>query len=186
KTARQQDASLCPNCFALVPAVGSAAPPALHCERGLIEGAGYRVEVSDAGLVPWLRIDTPRAVLFDGREPGRYLTKLGLVLLVAALAMYSTGNGDPQRRRDIVDDARAALETNVARGAPASYLGALWRLTLEDRREDEDIVAGLAEQIARCFDGSLALGFLSTLLPPLMDEVWTPEALCRLRVLVAG
>jgi len=105
--------------------------------------------------------------------------------LVAALAAHTKGHGDPAVRAEILDEVCTALEMSAARGGPASYLGAVRRLALEDGSEGEDVVVLLVDQIARCFDGGLALAFLSTLLAPLPDEVWTPEAHRRLRVLVA-
>ena len=56
-------------------------------------GGGYVVEVQARGLVPRLRLETPRGVLFRGREPGRRLTRRGRLWawvgppLVAAVAV---------------------------------------------------------------------------------------------------
>src|SRR5262249_41735377 len=86
-------ASLCPHCYALVPPCEEAAPAELSVWRGRLSARGYRVEVSDAGLVPRLEIETPGGMLYRGREPGKGLTpKAALVLLagppvVAALAL---------------------------------------------------------------------------------------------------
>jgi hypothetical protein len=261
--ARAQGASVCPHCFAPVPAAASAVPPVLTVERGLIEANGYRVEVSDDGFVPRLEMETPRAVLYEGREPGRHLTKLGMLFLfvgpllaaavllavvpvelpvshlivaglfggmallvsgmvllagnpeagpldrviddawdhlvpllldenltpadqafVAALAVASRGHGDADTRGGAVVDARAALEKAVVLGAPASYLGAVWRLALDD--DDADALPRLADQAYRAFDGGLPLGYLATLLADLDGDEWTPAARSRLRVLLAA
>jgi hypothetical protein len=89
----QQRASLCPHCYALVPPREEAAPAELSVWRGRLSARGYRVEVSDAGLVPRLEIETPAGMLYRGREPGKGLTRKGALLVlsgppvVAALAL---------------------------------------------------------------------------------------------------
>jgi hypothetical protein len=84
--ARREQASLCPHCFRSVPATEAPAPEPLQLGEQHLEGQGYRLDLSERGLVPTLRIETPSEILYAGREPHRRLTRLGgLVLLVAPL-----------------------------------------------------------------------------------------------------
>jgi hypothetical protein len=263
--ARQQRASLCPHCFALVPGLGEPLLPELHCTGGLIEGGGYRVELSADGLTPRLEIDTPGGMLYDGVEPGRRVTKfgamlilagplflltgilavlpvdwpvprfippaltgglglvvLGLILLagnpsrslldraidlawtrlvpplldkgltpqdqafVAALALQSIGPGDGDARAPLVDEVRDAFEEAVTAGAPASYLGAIWALIVQDLPETTEVVPRMVEQLARCFDGSIPLDFATTFLGSPESDRWTSVDLRRARVLVCA
>jgi hypothetical protein len=259
--ASQQRASLCPHCFALVPAVLEPLPSELHVERGLIEGDGYRVEMSRAGLSAWLELETPGGIVYEGGEPGRPITKLaallyfalplavltimlpllpiplpvpgpllalltGGVLLVvlgviflagnwhegpldpvlnmawtelvprlledrpapadqafiAGLALRSIGQGDLEVREEIVQEARQGFEDV---NAAASYLGAMWRLTVEDA-DDWSATPWLADQAAQCFNGNKTLGLLTTLLAPFESEQWTDGRLRHLRVLMCA
>jgi hypothetical protein len=267
REARDGQASLCPHCFALVPVPERRLPPTLACEHDLIEGEGYRVETSDNGLMPTLEIEIPNATVYDGREPGRLLTRAGAFLLfalpllmlailllvlplgldiawyvpglavgglffvvvgmiflsgeqpndplnrvidhawrklvptllemglarddhafLAGLAQCSIGHGDIAGRADALEQVRAAMDKVVAEGpVPASFLGAVWRLTIEDAAEDEegqDTLPVLAGQADRCFDGGLPLSFLTTLLAPLENETWSVADERRLRVLL--
>jgi hypothetical protein len=84
--AARAGASLCPHCFAQVPVAQERAPLPVRFRRDGWSADGYRVEVSEGGLVPRVEIATPRAVVLRGREPGRRLTrKGGLVLLAGPL-----------------------------------------------------------------------------------------------------
>jgi hypothetical protein len=91
--ARQQHASLCPHCFALVPVRDTTPPAPLSVWRGRLSARGYRVEVTDEGLVPWLEIETPEGMIYRDSEPGRRLTRKGATLflvgppVVAALVL---------------------------------------------------------------------------------------------------
>jgi hypothetical protein len=86
REAVRQKGSLCPECLAVVPLPPERFPAAddvrpLPVSHGRLAGDGYGVEVTEGGLYPRLRIETPRDVLFNGREPGGRLT------LRAALAL---------------------------------------------------------------------------------------------------
>jgi hypothetical protein len=81
--AKDLKASLCPHCFAHVPVPLEPAKLQLEIEPDSIEGAGYRVEIADGGIVPRLEIETPTGLVFDGAEPGRRLTKGGAILIFA-------------------------------------------------------------------------------------------------------
>jgi len=81
--AKQRGESLCPHCYALVPVPEEVVPRALNESHGRLSLDGYSVEVSEAGLIPRLTIETPHAVVYRGREPGRWLTRQGAILLLA-------------------------------------------------------------------------------------------------------
>jgi hypothetical protein len=81
--ARQQTASLCPRCFALVPARAAVVPRALNESHGRLSLEGYRAEVSERGLVSRLVLESPAGRIYDGPEPGRWLTRKGATLLLA-------------------------------------------------------------------------------------------------------
>ena len=81
--ARQRRASLCPRCFALVPLPEENVPRPLNQSRGRLSWGNYRVEVSERGLVPYLSIEVQGKILFQGREPNRWLTRKGATLLLA-------------------------------------------------------------------------------------------------------
>jgi hypothetical protein len=83
--AQRRRVSLCPHCYAVVVPRQEPPPAELSVWRGRLSGRGYRVEVSDAGLVPWLEIETPGRVLFRGTEPPPRLTRKGALLLLAGI-----------------------------------------------------------------------------------------------------
>lgn len=75
--------SLCPHCFAHVPAPLELPVRPLNVWRGRVSGRGYRVEVSDNSLLSRLDVETPRRVLFRGREPQPRLTQQGATVVFA-------------------------------------------------------------------------------------------------------
>lgn len=79
--AKRQRASLCPSCYTAVPVPPLPRAKPLQCDDGTLEGHGYRLTVSDRGIRPRLTIETPRGILHHGGEPGRPLTRLGIVLV---------------------------------------------------------------------------------------------------------
>lgn len=92
--ARRKHASLCPHCFHQVPVPEVPALPTLTFVGDRLEGDGYRVEISEGGLVPWLEIQTPRGIVYEGGEPDRRLTRNGallfFVLPIAVVAFLLT------------------------------------------------------------------------------------------------
>jgi hypothetical protein len=81
--AAHHHASLCPHCYALVPAPKEIIPRPLNQSHGRLSLADYCVEVSEQDWVPRLRIETPDGLLYDGREPGRWLTPKGTLFALA-------------------------------------------------------------------------------------------------------
>jgi len=81
---RTLNASLCPHCCSPVPIAEPPAIEPLQLEDSRLEGYGYTLELSERWFVPSLRIESPDKILFHGREPGRGLTRLGAMVLLAA------------------------------------------------------------------------------------------------------
>ncbi len=91
KQAARQGASLCPGCSALVTPVASRQPLTASWRRQGWAAPGYRVEVSDRGLVPRLEIETPEMMLYRGGEPGRRLTRKGALLVLTLPLLVAAG-----------------------------------------------------------------------------------------------
>jgi hypothetical protein len=81
--ARQEHASCCPWCYALVPVPREAPAHELILRRGRLSARGYSVEVSERGLRPILDVRTPGRLIYRGPEPERGLTARGLALLLS-------------------------------------------------------------------------------------------------------
>src|SRR5439155_904069 len=159
-------ASLCPDCYALVPVPPEAPRLPLNVWRGRVSLRGYRVEVADDGLFTHLEIETPAGV--ERRlEPGRWLTRRGAAVLLA---------GPPV----------ALAEKAVAAGGEAvERLADLRRLAIHDAaREGEDPVPLVVAEVARCFEGRLSFAYAERLLEGWESDWWTPANLARLRVLL--
>jgi hypothetical protein len=75
--AAEENASLCPRCFALVPRPREVPPFVINHRQGRLSARGYAVEVSEKGLRTFLEVRTPGGVLYRGCEPGRWLTRRG-------------------------------------------------------------------------------------------------------------
>jgi hypothetical protein len=75
--------SLCPACFAFVPMPRPVPPPVVNCWRGRLSAHGYRLELSENGLLGRLEMVTPDRVLYHGDEPGLRLTVRGALWLYA-------------------------------------------------------------------------------------------------------
>jgi hypothetical protein len=82
--AQQRLGTLCPRCFALVPVPDEVLPGPLNRSHGRLSLNGYCVEVSTLGWTSTLTLETPRSVLYRGREPGQWLTVRAAGLLWAA------------------------------------------------------------------------------------------------------
>jgi hypothetical protein len=80
-------ATLCPHCFAALAIEPATLVQPLTLEPPFLKGYGYHLEVSERGLMPSLRIESPDAILFRGREPGRGLTRIGGILLLVIVLM---------------------------------------------------------------------------------------------------
>lgn len=81
-TARLRQASVCPHCFALVPAQKEAAVHPLAVSRGRLAAGGYRVEVFERTLRSRLEIEMPGGLVYRGPEPGRGWNRRGAVTLL--------------------------------------------------------------------------------------------------------
>ncbi len=79
--AREQHATLCPYCYALVPQPTRALPTPVIVGSGRVDGGGFRVDLSDRYLYTRLVVTTPDATLFAGPDPKCALTRRGAVLL---------------------------------------------------------------------------------------------------------
>jgi hypothetical protein len=79
--ALEQNASLCPNCYALAPLPIQATPTPVVVGSGRVDGGGYRVDLADRYLYTGLLVETPQIKLFSGPDPGRALTRRGATLL---------------------------------------------------------------------------------------------------------
>jgi hypothetical protein len=79
--AAQNRATLCPRCFVEVPMSALPDPPALSLDADGLEGAGFRVSLSERGIFSAVEIETP-AESIRAREPGNRLTRNGALVVV--------------------------------------------------------------------------------------------------------
>ena len=79
--ATEQHATLCPQCFALVPQASQALTSTVLISAGQVEAGRYRVGLNEGYLINHLLVETPEATLHFGPEPGHTLTRRGAVLL---------------------------------------------------------------------------------------------------------
>jgi hypothetical protein len=79
--ARRQGGSLCPHCFGLLAIAEEPPVVPVTVSFGRVAAGGYRVEVSERGLVPQLSIETPRSVIYHGPEGSQRWTRRGTLLL---------------------------------------------------------------------------------------------------------
>jgi hypothetical protein len=83
--AKAGQTSVCPHCYHFVPCEQPPTPEPLRAHGNVLEGFGYRLELGEqAGLLPTLHIESPNEVLYTGREPGRWLTRLAAIALICA------------------------------------------------------------------------------------------------------
>ncbi len=87
---KMRTATLCPACCAAIPIDDPPVVQPLSLEPARLYGYGYDLEVSERGLVPSLRIETPDAIIYRGREPGRGLTRLGAAVLLIVPFIVAT------------------------------------------------------------------------------------------------
>src|SRR5262249_27569258 len=80
--AQARDTGLCPHCWGFVTPLELRVPEPLVLDDEVLEGGGYRLLVSDRGMVPTLRVEPPEDLLYNGREPGRGLSALGRLVIV--------------------------------------------------------------------------------------------------------
>jgi hypothetical protein len=79
--ATEQHGSLCPHCYALVPMPEQMPPAALSLSHGRLSAGGYRVEICEKGLFPYLEIATPGSAVSRLPLPGPRLTPQGAMIL---------------------------------------------------------------------------------------------------------
>ncbi len=80
--AHAQHASLCPHCFQNIPMGPRKPPEQLTSTSRRLTGFGYRIEVYDSFFLPRLDIETPTEYAHRGHEPGRGLSRGGMLLLL--------------------------------------------------------------------------------------------------------
>jgi hypothetical protein len=76
--------SLCPHCFAQVPAPLEAPVRPLNRWHGRLSARGYRVEVRDGGVLARVEIETPATAEAERQETEKHLTRQGAMMLVSA------------------------------------------------------------------------------------------------------
>jgi hypothetical protein len=85
-----QHAACCPWCYGLVAVPREVPPLRLNLYRGRLSGGGYRVEVSERGLLTSLDMVTPEKRLYRGREQGQLLTQRGaMIFFVGPLVLLA-------------------------------------------------------------------------------------------------
>lgn len=87
KAAQQRHASLCPYCYAQTPVPELPPLPPLTFGPTTLAGAGFRLKLSERGFFPRMDIDGPEGELYSGREPGRALTRKGIILALIVPAV---------------------------------------------------------------------------------------------------
>jgi hypothetical protein len=79
--ADEHHASLCPHCYAAVPMPEQTPPARVSLSHGRLSAAGYRVEICESGLFPFMEIETPGSPPARSPLPGPRLTRQGTMLL---------------------------------------------------------------------------------------------------------
>jgi hypothetical protein len=93
--ARETHASLCPECYALVPVPRELPPFFVNVYNGRLSARGYRVEIDERGLRSLLEVEVPAGLVLRGPEPRRRWTRRGatayltgpIVLLALAISV---------------------------------------------------------------------------------------------------
>ena len=79
--AGHEHATVCPRCFHLEPVPEPDELEPLAWEAGEYLGHGYRLSASERGPIPAITITAEEEIVYSGREPGRWLTRLGAALV---------------------------------------------------------------------------------------------------------
>src|SRR5439155_23118575 len=85
--ARHKRVCLCPYCYGLIPVKEVEVPAPLTFTDDSLEGAGYRIEVTENWLFPRLTIAGPKGEIVAGREPAPFLTRNGALALLFAIVV---------------------------------------------------------------------------------------------------
>jgi len=116
--AREQNASLCPHCFALAPQPSEAPPLEINVRPRQLSAGGYAVEITTKGIWNTLEVRARGRALFHGREGAWFFTRRGAMLLLAgpwvvlAMAMaFAWGGGGAAPVVTVAVIAGAALLT---------------------------------------------------------------------------
>jgi hypothetical protein len=262
--AAEHHSSLCPHCYALVPAPLETPVRPLNRWHGRLSAGGYRIEVTDRGMLSRVEVETPATAHAERQETEKHLTRQGAMILVstpfvvfalivacgliesgmaplwpvlillavagglalavrsrwpvppppddraldhawshlvprlhadgfsredsafvASLALSSTGLGHRRVREAPLKQMLTLTEKAVAAGkGPVEHLAALRRLAVNDAAQHHDPVPLVAEQIGRCFEGKLPLGFAEQLLDQWQSDWWSRGNLLRLHMLL--
>lgn len=86
--AAEKHAACCPWCFELVPVPREVPPLRLNLYHGRLSAGGYRVEVSEKGLLTFLEIVTPEKRIYRGSERGQLLTQRGAMFSFVAPLVF--------------------------------------------------------------------------------------------------
>lgn len=79
--AEEQNATLCPHCYAVTPQPAHAVPESVVIASGRVDGGEYRLDLSERYVYSRLVIESQESTLFAGPEPDRALTRRGAILL---------------------------------------------------------------------------------------------------------
>src|SRR5262249_34302512 len=80
----EQNGTLCPHCYSLVPMPEQVPPATVSLSHGRLSANGYRVEVQESGLVPRLEIAMPGAAVSRLPLPGPRMTRRAAMLCIIA------------------------------------------------------------------------------------------------------
>jgi hypothetical protein len=183
--ARDEHASRCPWCFALVPVPHEAEPAFVNQYRGRLSARGYRVEIDEGRQRTLLEVEKPDRLLVHGSEPGHRWTAraastfftapfvlLGLALAVGLMSwdgeVYWPVSGILLVAAVVYGLARRAWRAKVpAEDRARNYAWTLLAPRLHEggfRLDDSAFLAGLAHHCLRRGDGRLRAALLGELL----------------------
>jgi hypothetical protein len=87
--AAEHHAACCPWCYELVPVAREVPAARLNLYQGRLSAAGYRVEVSERGLLTSLDIVTPEKRIYRGRELGQLWTARGAMVVFTGPLVFA-------------------------------------------------------------------------------------------------